>query len=298
MKKTEKCFFTIAIGNKYLQFAYTLARSYFFHNGYDIHFYIISNKDFSLPYDLKKIRKFITPALSENKGAINKLYFDQIVPSKKSIFLDADSLIYGNIAYLFEFLNNDSISVIGTHKNDSEWVGLDVTKTQNEFGINQLIRYCGAFYYIILNQKTNLILEKARNLNNKYKFQKHRQSTNEEPILSIAMSQSGVLLNYDDGSIWGDISQFENYIQLNTLNSFARLNNSPGPKLKYWLPLGVYAPKIVHMGGGIYFKNPWIFDHFRLLLYSKFRIGRLWSDRLVNHIIIPIYFLLKKIKSL
>jgi hypothetical protein len=296
-KKHTYCFFTVATGEKYLKFAFALARSYKFHNDITTPFYIVSDSDFTTPEDLAWVEKKIIPAELMGKGVAYKLNFDKIAPADSSIFIDADSLIYNDISRLFD-LPNTSIQVVGMQTTTGNWVDLPLPQTLTDFNINYLIRFSGAFYYIIKNALTTTICDTARQLaSSDYPFQHHGDVLNDEPLFSISMAKQGINPVKDDGQMWTDTVQLKSHNDLNTLNTKALFNNSKEFRYKFWLPDGDYTPSIIHFGGGNFNKNPWLFDALRLKLYYQYHLPKVLSNFIIAVIIKPLYFFVKSIKQ-
>ncbi|CAH0166397.1 hypothetical protein SRABI36_04127 [Pedobacter sp. Bi36] len=296
MLKNDKSYFTYASGKKYLSLAFTLARSYKHHNSIEIPFYIISNSDFSLPWDLKWVKKAIVSKSQVGPGLEFKLHLLEISPTYKSIFIDADSLIYSNIDFIFnEF--DETPSVIGTKVTNGIWVDEDIAATSNEFDLGYMIRYCGAFYYLVKNKQGEKIFDYAKILYLSGRpFQRNENTMYDEPILSIALSKHVVDPLIDDGNIWGDLVHFNYEDQLNIFKSPPIFDNIPGSATyKFWLPNGKYSPLILHVGSGNFNKKPWIFDSIRLKLNQKYLLPIFLSDWLVKAIAIPVYQLARKL---
>lgn len=295
----DKCAFTVANGKKYRDFAYALARSYRYHNGLDISFYIVSDEDFNLPTDLKWVKKKIVPKDLMGQGMEYRFNFDKIAPAYQSLFIDADSIIYKDISSLFN-LGNTSINVIGQKVTDGIWADLEPSQALSQFNIPYLIKYCGAFYFIVKNETTEKICETAQSLSKSdYPFQQHRFSVNDEPILSISMVKHNVEPVIDTGNLWTDVAQLETHRNLNVLKGIALFINSTSKSVqKPWIALGSYSPMIVHMGGAIHNKNPWLFDSMRLKLHYKLGLTAALSNFIVDVFIKAPYFLFKAIKSL
>ena len=294
----KQAFFTYSSGIKYLHLAYTLARSYLYHNGNNIPFYIVSNNDFKLPKDLEDyISKKIISKEMAGKGLDFKLQLDLIAPEAESIFIDADSIIYGPILNLFSLFPKANLNVIGTKVKMGEWVDESIPYLIEEFKLKYVIRYCGALYYLRKGEPLSNLFNSARELKKNRKFQQHRHNFNEEPILSILMSKLETEPIIDDGNIWGDLFHFNAGTSLNVLcNEQPVLFNSPLDQNKFWLPNGHYSPSIIHMGSSFYNKNPWLFDSLKLKLYFKFKLSKSISSWLVETFVKKTYFLFKKFK--
>ena len=294
----DKCVFTVATGKKYRSFAYTLARSYHYHNDIAIPFFIVSDEDFVLPVDLEWVKKKIISKELIGHGIEYKFSFDEVSPAEFSLFIDADSIIYKDISPLFDMAG--SINVIGQKITNETWADLASVQVLSEFKIPYLIKYCGAFYFIGKNKTTAAVCETARQLwRSDYPFQQHRYSVNDEPILSVSMARHNIEPILDTGNLWTDIAQLKTHKDLNVLKGIAQFTNSPGNIIqKPWIPMGSYSPSIVHMGGAIYNKNPWLFDSIRLRLYYKLKLSANISDVIVNVFVKGIYFLSKRLRNL
>ena len=296
----EKGVFTVVTNNqKYLSFAFALARSYRYHNSLEIPFFIVSDSDFKLPGDLKWVRKKIISRELMGKGLEVRFSFDEVSPALKSLYIDADSLIYRNISDLFD-IPNESINVIGTTITEGSWDDMEVPGVLSQFKIPYLIRYCGAFYFITKSELSGRICEQVKSLaKSDYPFQQHTYSINDEPVFSVSMASAGVLPIKDTGYVWGDVHQLRSHRDMNVLEGIARFNNSKAKaNYKFWIPEGDYSPAIVHYGGGNYNKNPWLFDAARLKFYYKLGVGKNASNFLANLFVKSPYLGLKKINSI
>jgi hypothetical protein len=295
----RESFFTVAKGNKYLQLAFTLARSYHYHNT-NKSFYIVSDTDYKLPFDLKWVnKKIVHPSLLEN-GVLFKLNFDKISPTDISIFIDSDSIIYDNVENLFQYA--ESINVIGNIVDEeNDWLGLNLSEIKSKYKIENLVRYCGAFY--IINKtatKTSLILEKAKGLINDSNLKtNHHTGFNEESILGLAMAMTNAKYVVDDGNIWSDLLQYDYNVNLNVFKGKPLFENIISKrKYKNWLPIGTYSPAILHIGSGIYNKSPWLFDSVRLKLHYKYKFPVRIANILTEALVVKPYFILKFIINL
>ncbi|MDB5147525.1 MAG: hypothetical protein JWQ57_1545 [Mucilaginibacter sp.] len=296
----DKCVFTVANGKKYRNFAYTLARSYRYHNSLNIPFFILSDEDFDLPTDLKWVKKQIVPKDLMGRGMEYRLNFYKISPAYQSLFIDSDSIIYKDISPLFD-LAKTSINVIGLKITNGIWADLNPEQALLQFNIPYLIRFGGAFYFITKNAITEKICETAQSLaKSGYPFQQYKfGNVSDEPVLSISMVKHHVEPIIDNGNLWTDVAQLETHKDLNVLKGIAKFTNSSNKTVqKPWLPMGNYSPMIVHMGGAIYNKNPWLFDSARLKLYYKMGLSSTISDGIANIFVKGPYFLLKAIRNL
>ena len=232
------------------------------------------------------------------KGLEVRFSFDEVSPSARSLYIDADSLVYRDISNLFD-LPNESINVIGQKITEGNWDDMDIPKVMADFELRYLIRYCGAFYFVSNNDKSSAICKKVKQLiKSDYPFQQHTYSINDEPVFSISMADAGVEPIPDTGNIWGDVHQLNSHRDLNVLKGISRFNNSKmNGNYKFWLPEGDYSPAIIHFGGGNYNKNPWLFDAARLKLYYKVARSKAIANFLATLFVKTPYFILKRMRS-
>jgi len=299
-KNEDKAVFTVVTHQlKYLNFAFALARSYRYHNDLSIPFFIVSDNDFDLPRDLNWVqKKIISPALM-GKGLEVRFSFEEVSPALRSLYIDADSIVYRDISALFE-LPFDSINVIGTTVTEGTWDDMHVPDVMLKFKIPHLIRFCGAFYFIVKNTKTDNVCRMVRELaRSEYPFQQHAYSINDEPVFSISLVSEGIQPIVDTGNIWGDIHQLQSHHDLNVLKGKTKFNNSiKNVNYKYWIPEGFYSPSIIHFGGGNYNKNPWLFEAARLKIYYTLRMGKGMADILTSLFVKSPYFGMKRLRSI
>jgi len=296
-----KSVFTVVTGSrKYFEFAFALARSYRLHNNIeDIPFFIVSDADFSLPSDLRWVQKKILPPGSIAKGVESKFALNELAPAYKSLYIDADSMVYRDISNAFD-MPNDSINVIGTKITAGTWDDMPAQEVIVRFKIPYLVRYCGAFYFIIKNELSNSICAMVKDLaKSGYSFQKHAHGINEEPVFSISMATAGIEPIADTGNIWGDVHQLKSHHDLDVLKGRTHFTNSKAnANYKFWIPEGDYSPAIIHFGGGNYNKNPWLFDAARLKIYYRLGVGKYIAGALTGLFVKSPYFLVKWFKNL
>lgn len=273
--------------------AFALARSYKYHNGTATAFCIISSDDYRLPHDLKWVRKKVVSPGETGPGLEFKLHLLDIAPSVRSVFIDADSLIYDDIGFLFKAFSGDTPNVIGVKVTEGNWVDEDIKAACAEFGLDYVIRYCGALYYLVRNGTGRRIFDHAMALYQSGRpFQRNERTMYDEPVIAMALSKYKVEPLIDDGNIWGDLVHFEYNSRLNVFKGPPVFGNIPGNRnYKFWLPAGGYKPKILHVGSGNHNRKPWLFDALRLKLHYQFFMPARMADTVVNLLVVPFYSL-------
>lgn len=299
----SSCFFTVARGSeKYLKFAINLARSFNCHHvNTSTKFYIVSDKYFKLPGDLKNILLKVLPCEVFGNGLEFKLNFDIIAPEEQSIFIDSDCLIYRNIEYLFHKFHNSYVSVIGFPVQHGVWCDLDIRKTCEEFRFESLPRFNGGLYYVKKSNVATEIYSYARELyRKKIITSNHRHAVNEEPIMSIAIQQFGQTLILDDGSILGDLASSMVTPSINVLNKISQLNNPIKSNIrhKFWLAEGDFSPAIIHFSSSNLFLMPYFAENKRLLLHLFYKHPVFLSNLIIQLFVVYPYSVFKLLKNI
>ena len=132
----KRAILTLAAGNPvYWQMAINLARSFlWWHKHSDIRFYIVTDLPVELPEDLSGIELIRMPPDKLGKGFSAKLYLDELSPATKTLFVDADCLVVGNLESVFDRFAERAVSVVGGNISGGEWFG-DVAAICKRFGV-------------------------------------------------------------------------------------------------------------------------------------------------------------------
>ena len=248
--------FTVATGTQvYLNYALALARSFVTHNSLsDIKFFIMTDLESKLPADLQNIELIQVNSLPIGKGITSKLFLDQLAPTEKSLFIDADCLCYGSLVPVFEKFEGHSVSVVGFPISEGGWCGIVAEDLCRKFEVEHISRFNGGVYYIERGKRATQIYETARNLLPNYDqlgLPRHRGWANEEPLMSMALAIHGETAVIDDGSILSDLASCLDRAVLDVLIGKCQLTNPPlpDPKHKWWYKRGTYYPLIIHFSG-------------------------------------------------
>lgn len=303
--ESEKSVITFATNRRnYLKLALNCARSVIMHN--DVPFYIISNLDFPIPKDLKEKVFIISPKQEHLKLGIGmKLYIDQYLQTKHSLFIDSDCLCFDSLDRVFNAARGMSLSVAGNIVPAEDWCTKEQANIiKEQFGISDLIRFNGGLYYIDNCQTTQSIFEKARIISEKYDeygfFRIKDKWMNEEVPLSIAMTLFKQLPIPDDGTYMTDMYT-DHRPQIMNVLSGQRLLKNPSPlnrKHRPWYPQS-YSPVILHFGGSSLNSYPYL-SQTTLLRLNSWGCPVWLSSILVDLMVHPVfrfYYFLKMIKQ-
>ena len=246
---------TIATGKKiYADMAANLARSFWLWNAEsNINFYVATDQPQYLPDDVKHYIKIIPVQPDEfGQGFSPKLHLDKLAPIGKTLFIDSDCLIYGNIESIFEKFADRDVSVVGGYISSGEWFG-NVASICKKFDVKQIPKFNGGIYYIEKGGKATQVYTTARELEKQYDaigFTRLRGRPNDEVLMALAMEINGQQPIPDDGSILAEFVNFQSGIKSDLLNGISELYNHPAnPKYQENWRLTIARPTVVHFLG-------------------------------------------------
>jgi len=194
---------TLAIGRKYNEQARYLAYSLIIHSPSlpravitDDCEYFRELYDVLIPADT--FAKFLRDGNNTGEG-VNpfemKVNIHKVSPFEETIFLDADTLVYNDLNFMFDYFSNQSIVYAGTRITSGEWYVKDVNELLSKFKLD----YIGAFNSGVFLFKKDTIgvqcMDYAAYLYNNYSgvdipFFRGNMLP-DEPFLSIAFSKYG-----------------------------------------------------------------------------------------------------------
>lgn len=261
--------------SSYVKFALNCARSVLRCN--DIKFYIVSDFAFKVPVEIeKKVSIIAAHPTHLDQGTGIKLYIDQYLQTKYTLFIDADCLCYGSLQSAFTVFKGKNVSVAGNMVKTADWCGEEQAKTiYKTFGITRLARFNGGIYYIFKSDRSAKIFEKVREIALDYDylgFQRiHDNWINEEILISIAMALYKEPPVADNSILMTDLFTDQHTSKLNVLTGYREINNPVAASARHrrWYPKGKLKPLIIHFGSGNLYRYPYISQHFLLKLKSK-----------------------------
>jgi hypothetical protein len=256
--RADNSIFTIATGSvAYLRYAFNLARSFALHCDVErTPFYVITDQRCTPPRDLSFIRTIDLPSEITNKGLGPKLFLDVLAPTEKSLFLDADCLIFRDLRFVFDRFCGHPISVVGIAVADGNWCGPPAAALCSQFGFASMPRFNGGLYYIEKGTVATSVYQTARELRSEYDalgFHRHRGWINEEPLVSLAMAIHSQTSIDDDGCILSDLAAGLEHTDIDVLDGKSVLYNPPPPSTrhKWWQNTrGAYSPAVIHFSDG------------------------------------------------
>jgi len=247
-----KSAFTIATGRQtYKKMAINCARSFARWN--DLPFFIYSDEELELPADLKNVSVRVMQPGEFGIGFSTKLHLDRFCPTNRSLFIDADCLVMGDLEPLFAACAGTPVGVLGYLKSDGEMFG-DVRQVCAHVGVDALPHFNGGLYYVEQGHASAAIFDEARALEPRYDeigLVRLRGQPNDEVLISIALAKAGVKPVANDGGFYADFQWWPEVERIDALKGEAIMRNppagSPGHQDRY--PSGEAKPLVVHFLG-------------------------------------------------
>ncbi|RYE55900.1 MAG: hypothetical protein EOP48_09180 [Sphingobacteriales bacterium] len=247
---------TIATGKRvYVDMAATLARSFlWWHKDSDIRFYLVTDNESFIPADIKdKVELLLVNPGELGEGFSTKLYLDKLAPEGRTLFIDSDCMIFGDISPIFTAFEGKDVSVVGNYISKGEWFG-DIGKICKDFGLKKIPKFNGGIYYIEKGDLAARVYEKARELEKKYDeigFLRLRGKPNDEVLMAVSMELNRMTPVIDDGTIMSDPQACQGGYKIKVLTGERWLYNPPAPNKLHqdWYPFELVKPLIVHFLG-------------------------------------------------
>ena len=282
---------TIATGKQlYFDLAVNLARSFVWWNGQtDTRFYIVTDLDTNVPPDIESsisIRKIKNNEFGE--GFSTKLHLDSLAPEGKTLFIDSDCLVFGDLGPIFNAFNGKSVSVVGGYISEGEWFG-DVKHIIQQFKVPQLPKFNGGIYYLEKGEAATAVYETARKLEKDYDkigFVRLRNKPNDEVLMALAMQLHGMTPVPDDGKFMSDPQACPGGYHIDVLHGDRWLINPPAPDPLHqsWYPFQKVSPLVFHFLGYYTAHYPYMRESFRLKKALSKRLN--WLSELVARVTI------------
>jgi hypothetical protein len=273
----ERSVLTIATGKPlYLNMAVGLARSFRLWNATnDIGFTVVTDRPDLIPEDLHFVRIHEIEMGQYGEGFSPKLYLDEFAPAEQTLFIDADCLVYGGLAPVFDRFRGHAVSAVGRDVSTGEWFG-DIAARCEAFGIEAIPKFVGALYYLEPGVTARAVFERARQLEARYDeigLVRLRGRPNEEPLVSLAMALHDQHPVPDDGTIKADAMHFPDGIAVDVFSGRAEFSNTSGLEVTTSPGLVRATPLIAHFNDSFAQELPYVREVKRLDL----RLGRGWQ---------------------
>ena len=260
---------TLALGKPYYTgLAINLARSFLQWNDESgIEFHLVTDHPELVPTDLADVHVRVARPGEFGQGFSTKLHLDRIAPGRQTLFIDADCLVVGPLAPVFERFAGRPLAVPGDFVTEGEF-SCDVAQVSRTLGIPGMVRFVGGIYYLEPGPDSTAVFDYARALEPRYDelgLVRLRGLPNEEPLLSLAMARHGLGPVQEDGTIKADALCYPSAIDVDVFRGFARLRNDPADPNRFrpWETREA-RPVIVHFNCSFAERDPYLREAERL----------------------------------
>jgi len=219
---TSATVLTLALGKPfYFNLACNLARSFrMWHRDDRIKFVLVTDLDKPLPADLTWCQlKRIEPG-QYGAAFTPKLSLDLMVVSERTLFIDADCLVYEPLDRLFSVLAGRPVATVGTQICNGEWFG-DVAMLCHRLDVSSIPKFNGGLYYLERGAASSSVFRRARELVASYDelgLVRLRGTPNDELVIASAMALHGLRAVPDDGSFMSDPQACPGPMEINNIN--------------------------------------------------------------------------------
>jgi len=279
----ERGVLTIACGNQlYLDMASALARSFrVWHAEGQLTLHIATDAEHRFPRDVREAPEIQFIDIKDREfgeGFENKLHIDELLPARRTLFVDADCLLTGPLDPVFETFRGHSVSVVGGEKAGGEWFG-DLSTRCERFRVQSVPVFVGAVYYIKDDDAARNVFATARRVKQDYDesgFVRLRGLPNEEPLISVGMALHDQAPVPDDGTIKADAMHFETEMRIDVLEGTGHFRGA-SDNVTAW---GVTEarPKIAHFNDAYTEKMPYIREQKKLESIFAAGYSRKWAS--------------------
>lgn len=132
---------------------------------------------------------------SSMPGLEFKWHLDEISPFRDiTVFIDSDSICYGDISSLFTAYNDKDFLAFGTPLTDCHWFE-NAAQTLSTLRLREFPFFCGDFYLFKKTDLARSVFGQARefaDIYDKLGIRRLRGKMNDEPLVSLAMARCGV----------------------------------------------------------------------------------------------------------
>ena len=236
----------------YVDMALVLARSFVFWNrDSGIPFHLFTDVEFELPRELQgHVEVSRMPAGALGTGFSPKLHLDKLAPADQTMFIDADCMVMGPLAPIFERFAGRAVSVFGARMTVGIWWG-DVGAILKRIGKPAMYGFNGGLYYVERGATATKVYARARELEGLYDewgLARLRGRPNDEVLMAIAMAEHDLAAVLDDGTIMVPYNSYQVFDELDVFAGRCSMTNPPpgAKKHREGVPVRTVHPVIPH----------------------------------------------------
>jgi len=273
--------------------ALVLARSFVLWNrDAGIPFHLFTDIEFELPGELQgHVVLHRVPFGALGTGFSPKLHLDKIAPAGRTLFIDADCMVMGPLAPIFDRFAGRAVSVFGVRMSEGLWWG-DVTAILKRIDRPWMPGFNGGLYYVEPGETAAKVFARARELEGSYDswgLVRLRERPNDEVLMSIAMAEARLEPVHDDGTIMVPYYSYPIFRALDVFAGRCTMENPPAPHELHrdHSPVRVVHPLIPHFVDT--YTHHWRYraEAARLRLHMGYGLPR-WLARLASYVAISV----------
>jgi hypothetical protein len=236
----------------YVEMAFVLARSFVLWNrDTGILFHIVTDLEFEMPHELRgHVHVIRVPFGTLGVGFSPKLHLDEFAPAPQTLFIDADCLVMGPLASVFDRFAGRPVSVVGSPMKEGRW-WCTVEDVLKRIGRPSLPSFNGGVYYIEPGPQATAVYARARALEGLYdewELVRLRGRPNDEILVSIAMAEANLEAIPNDGTVMVPCNLYQVFRELDVFTGRCVLENPPATHKLHWktAPVQTRHPVIPH----------------------------------------------------
>ncbi len=251
-RKSDRAVLTLALGPRvYWDMAVNLARSIRrWHSAADLPIAIATDCSLTLPGDLADVQVIRIRPKELGVGFETKLHLDRLAPAARTLFIDADCLVYARLDAVFSKFAGQTVGVVQERiASVGERFG-DIAAYCRYLEVPAIPVFTGGVYYLERDGATS-VYEEARRLFRHYDelgMVRLRGLPNEEVLVAGAMARHNLFGVPDDGTFTGDFQTSPGDHSFAILQGRRRMSNPPAGHALHCAsaPVREIAPSIVH----------------------------------------------------
>ncbi len=192
----ERGYLTVATGKYYYWLAQNLYNSYILTQKERMPFAVITDKHGKKK--LENVFDYVIEIVPSNNGFETKLDMGSLSPFKRTIFIDADTLLTKDISYWWKLFDNsgEHVSVfVNSWRKAGLAEPLLSEKAKKKYNLDRYLRFNGGVYYFRNTNKAHAVFHRAKSLLSTYKEDGQplfNGKPGDEPCMEIALLENGV----------------------------------------------------------------------------------------------------------
>lgn len=233
-KKISRGIITISIGDSfYNSLAADLARSLEVHCP-DIPRAIITNRTDS-PELSRLYQHLIQPVDEESYAFSHKLLLNDYSPFEETLYIDADSLVFRDLGFIWEQYKDQSVGFQGRVSREGEWYKQDMAQLIAKLDLSCMVQIQTGLLYFDKSDKSEEFFAIARDTYPKlpelgFRIWEHRakDAMSDEPAFGISASKLGLMPAKDPSRLMGFPMGITSKLEIDVIAGNCQLTSGPG----------------------------------------------------------------------